>query len=190
MRKETKVESKKNDAKQSEVKTEPAKEPVRQPKMEQKEKPNNGTNEKEQQGITMAQAKERQETEAKPQTEEISNADPNMIYDTVDEMPEYPDGGMAGVMRFLSSAIEYPTIAAENGVQGRVTVQFVVNRDGSIVDAKVIRGIDPYLDKEALRVLSLMPKWNPGKQNGETIRVKYTLPLTFRLQNKKQRLII
>ena len=68
------------------------------------------------------------------------------------------------------------------GTQGRVTVQFVVNKDGSIVDAKVIRGVDPYLDKEALRVIGTMPKWKPGMQRGKPVRVKYTVPVMFRLQ--------
>ena len=103
-------------------------------------------------------------------------------------MPEFPNGGMAGLMQYLSKNIKYPTIAQENGTQGRVTVQFVVNRDGSIVDAKVVRSVDPYLDKEALRVIntirviSIMPKWKPGMQRGKAVRVKYTVPVMFRLQ--------
>ena len=85
-------------------------------------------------------------------------------------------------MQFLSKNIKYPTIAQENGVQGRVICQFVVNRDGSIVDVKVIRGVDAYLDKEAVRVIQSMPKWKPGKQRGKAVRVRYTLPVMFRLQ--------
>ena len=104
------------------------------------------------------------------------------IFEVVEQMPEFPNGGMAGLMQFLSKNIKYPTIAQENGTQGRVTVQFVVNKDGSIVDAKVIRGVDPYLDKEALRVVKLMPKWNPGKQRGKAVRCMFTLPVRFRLQ--------
>ena len=104
------------------------------------------------------------------------------IFEVVEQMPEFPNGGMAGLMQFLSKNIKYPTIAQENGTQGRVTVQFVVNKDGSIVDAKVIRGIDPYLDKEALRVIGTMPKWKPGMQRGKPVRVKYTVPVMFRLQ--------
>ena len=99
------------------------------------------------------------------------------IFEVVEQMPEFPNGGMAGLMQFLSK-----TIAQENGTQGRVTVQFVVNKDGSIVDAKVIRGVDPYLDKEALRVIGTMPKWKPGMQRGKPVRVKYTVPVMFRLQ--------
>ena len=104
------------------------------------------------------------------------------IFEVVEQMPEFPDGGMAGLMQFLSKNIKYPTIAQENGTQGRVTVQFVVNKDGSIVDAKVLRGVDPYLDKEALRVIGTMPKWKPGMQRGKPVRVKYTVPVMFRLQ--------
>ena len=104
------------------------------------------------------------------------------IFEVVEQMPEFPDGGMAGLMQYLSKNIKYPTIAQENGTQGRVTVQFVVNKDGSIVDAKVLRGVDPYLDKEALRVIGTMPKWKPGMQRGKPVRVKYTVPVMFRLQ--------
>ena len=104
------------------------------------------------------------------------------IFEVVEQMPEFPNGGMAGLMQYLNKNIKYPTIAQENGTQGRVTVQFVVNRDGSIVDAKVLRGVDPYLDKEAIRVISSMPKWKPGMQRGKAVRVKYTVPVMFRLQ--------
>ena len=104
------------------------------------------------------------------------------IFEVVEQMPEFPNGGMAGLMQYLSKNIKYPTIAQENGTQGRVTVQFVVNRDGSIVEAKVLRGVDPYLDKEAIRVISSMPKWKPGMQRGKAVRVKYTVPVMFRLQ--------
>ena len=104
------------------------------------------------------------------------------IFEVVEQMPEFPNGGMAGLMQFLGKNIKYPTIAQENGTQGRVTVQFVVNKDGSIVDAKVLRGVDPYLDKEALRVIGTMPKWKPGMQRGKPVRVKYTVPVMFRLQ--------
>ena len=104
------------------------------------------------------------------------------IFEVVEQMPEFPNGGMAGLMQYLSKNIKYPTIAQDNGTQGRVTVQFVVNRDGSIVDAKVLRGVDPYLDKEAVRVIMGMPKWKPGMQRGKPVRVKYTVPVMFRLQ--------
>ena len=103
------------------------------------------------------------------------------IFQVVENMPEFP-GGMAELMKYLQKNIKYPTISQENGVQGRVIVQFVVNRDGSIVDPVVLRSVDPYLDKEALRVVSTMPKWKPGEQRGKPVRVKFTLPVQFRLQ--------
>ena len=101
--------------------------------------------------------------------------------EVVEEMPEFP-GGMAECLKFLGKNIKYPTISQENGVQGKVIVQFVVNKDGSIVDPVVVRSVDPYLDKEALRVIKTMPKWKPGKQRGKAVRVKYTVPVTFKLQ--------
>ena len=85
-------------------------------------------------------------------------------------------------MLFRSKQIKYPVIAEENGVQGRVIVTFVVERDGSITDVKVVKSVDPSLDKEAQRVVKGMPRWIPGKQNGSAVRVKYTVPVTFRLQ--------
>lgn len=103
------------------------------------------------------------------------------IFTVVEEMPSFP-GGMGECMKFLSKNINYPQISQENGVQGRVIVQFVVNTDGSIVDPVVVRGVDPYLDKEALRVIKMMPKWSPGKQRNKPVRVKYTVPVMFRLQ--------
>ena len=113
--------------------------------------------------------------------EDPNQPDANGVYRICEEMPDFP-GGMAECMKWLAKNMKYPQIAQENGVQGRVIVQFVVNRDGSIVDAQVARGVDPYLDKEALRVVGLMPKWKPGKQRGKEVRVKYTLPVMFRLQ--------
>ncbi|MBP6064836.1 energy transducer TonB [Bacteroides sp.] len=103
------------------------------------------------------------------------------IFEVVEQMPDFP-GGMGALMQFLSKNIKYPTIAQENGTQGRVIVQFVVNRDGSIVDPRVVKSVDPYLDKEALRVIGTMPKWKPGMQRGKPVRVKYTVPVMFRLQ--------
>ena len=104
------------------------------------------------------------------------------IFVIVEENPQFPDGGTVGLLQYLGKNIKYPTIPQENGTQGRVTVQFVVNKDGSIVDVKVIRGVDPYLDKEAVRVISTMPKWIPGKQRGVPVRCKFTVPVTFKLQ--------
>lgn len=103
------------------------------------------------------------------------------IFTVVEQMPMYP-GGYAALMGYLRDNIHYPTIAAENGVQGRVVVGFVVERDGSITDVKILRGVDPSLDREAMRVVKSMPRWNPGKQNGSAVRVKYQVPVSFRLQ--------
>ena len=97
-------------------------------------------------------------------------------------MPQYP-GGDAALMQYLSSHIKYPVIAEENGIQGRVVCTFVVEKDGSITDVRVVKSVDPSLDKEAVRVIKSMPKWIPGKQNGSAVRVKYTVPVTFRLQS-------
>ena len=105
----------------------------------------------------------------------------NKIFTVVEQMPMYP-GGDAALMQYLSSNIHYPAVAAENGVQGRVVVGFVVERDGSITDVNVMRSVDPSLDREAVRVVKNMPRWTPGKQNGSAVRVKYQVPVTFRLQ--------
>lgn len=103
------------------------------------------------------------------------------IFDVVEEMPSFP-GGNGALMSYLASNIKYPVVAQENGVQGRVTVSFVVERDGSISDVRVARPVDPSLDREAQRVVKSMPRWKPGKQNGSAVRVKYTVPVVFRLQ--------
>ena len=115
----------------------------------------------------------------------IRDGDPgtpdNPIFEVVEHMPEFPDGGMSALMEYLKKNIKYPEAAMKKGTQGRVTVHFVVEKDGSITNAKVLRGVDPELDKEAVRVVSVMPKWKPGTQKGEAVRVKYTVPVMFRL---------
>jgi len=103
------------------------------------------------------------------------------VFDVVEQMPSFP-GGPSALMQYLASNIKYPVVAEENGVQGRVIVTFVVEKDGSITDVRVVKSVDPSLDKEAQRVVKSMPKWIPGKQNGSAVRVKYTVPVTFRLQ--------
>lgn len=104
----------------------------------------------------------------------------NKIYDKAEVMPEYP-GGQAALMRYLSQNVKYPKVSRESGTQGKVVVQFVVNTDGSITDVEVIKSVDIYLDAEALRVIRAMPRWEPGKVNGKPARVKYTVPIKFRL---------
>ena len=103
------------------------------------------------------------------------------VFDVVEVMPSFP-GGQAALFEWLSKNIKYPVVAEENGVQGRVIVTFVVERNGSITDVQVVKSVDPSLDKEAVRVVKAMPHWIPGKQNGSAVRVKLTVPVTFRLQ--------
>jgi len=105
----------------------------------------------------------------------------DVVFVIVENKPEFP-GGDAALMKYIAENIKYPVIAQENGIQGRVICQFVVNKDGSIVDITVVRSVDPSLDKEAMRVIKSMPKWKPGKQRGKPVRVKFTLPIVFRLQ--------
>ena len=105
----------------------------------------------------------------------------NKVFDIVEQMPSFP-GGPAQLMKWLAEHVQYPTVAQENSVQGRVIIAFVVERDGSITDVNVVRSVDPSLDKEAVRVVSNMPKWIPGKQDGAPVRVKYNMSLTIRLQ--------
>ncbi len=128
-------------------------------------------------GGTVLKAVEEIATPEPPKQE----AEQNKVFDVVEQQPSYP-GGMGALNQWLSSNIKYPVMAAENGIEGRVIVQFVVERDGSVSGVHVVRGVDPSLDKEATRVVSMMPKWIPGKQNGSAVRVKYTVPVTFRLQ--------
>lgn len=103
----------------------------------------------------------------------------NKIFEVVEQNPQFPGGSVNG---WLADHIKYPVVAAENGISGRVVVQFVVERDGSVSQVRVVRGVDPSLDKEAQRVISSMPKWIPGKQNGQAVRSRFTVPVTFRLQ--------
>ena len=127
-------------------------------------------------GAEVLKAKEIIVQEAeKPKEEETK------VFDVVEQMPSFP-GGMGALMQYLSSHIKYPVVAEENGIQGRVICTFIVERDGSITDTRVARSVDPSLDKEAVRVINSMPRWIPGKQNGTACRVKFTLPVTFKLQ--------
>lgn len=103
------------------------------------------------------------------------------VFFIVEQMPEFP-GGDVELRKYLGSAVKYPAIAQENGIQGRVYVQFVVATDGSVTQVKVARGVDPNLDKEAIRVVKSMPKWTPGKQRGKAVKVSYTVPINFVLQ--------
>lgn len=108
------------------------------------------------------------------------------VYEVVEELPTFP-GGSSELMRYLGANVKYPTECQAKGIQGRVIVQFVVDTDGSITNAHVIRGVDPLLDAEALRVINGMPKWTPGKLKGKVVRVKYNVPLSFKLNNDKDK---
>ena len=102
------------------------------------------------------------------------------VFMVVEDMPEFP-GGTAALMQYLQKNIKYPAICRENNIQGRVLVTFIVNKDGAVVEPEVVKSVNPSLDKEALRVISTMPKWKPGSQRGKPVRVKYTVPVNFRL---------
>lgn len=108
--------------------------------------------------------------------------DEDKVFTTVEQMPQFP-GGEAALLQYIGNHIQYPAMAQENGVQGRVVVQFVVRRDGSVGDVKVARGKDPELDREAVRVVRTLPNFIPGKSNGQAVNVWYTLPITFKLQS-------
>ena len=110
--------------------------------------------------------------------EEVKQVVENKVFDIAEQMPSFK----GNVNQWLASNLSYPAVAAENGVQGRVIVQFVVEKDGSVSNVQVVRSVDPALDREAVRVVKSMPKWNPGMNNGQPARVKYTLPVTFKLQ--------
>lgn len=102
------------------------------------------------------------------------------IYDIVEQNPEFP-GGYSALTEWIDDNLKYPVEAAMDGIEGRVIVQFIVRPTGKIVDAKVVRGIAPSLDKEALRLINIMPNWIPGRQKGKAVNVRYTLPITFKL---------
>ena len=111
--------------------------------------------------------------------EAVVPGDDDKVYDIVEQQPQFP-GGSSAMAKWLGDNIKYPAEAAKQGIEGRVIVQFVVGSDGTVGDAKVMRGVDPLLDQEALRVINAMPKWTPGKQDGKPVAVKYTIPVTFR----------
>ena len=111
----------------------------------------------------------------------VVEAKPEEIFKSVEQMPQFP-GGEAALMKFLASHINYPPMAAENNVQGKVIVQFVVDKTGKVGDVKVVRSVDKALDHEAVRVCQALPKFTPGRQNGRPVSVWYTLPIQFKLQ--------
>ena len=110
------------------------------------------------------------------------NMPDSVVFEVVEEMPEFP-GGMKALTEYIHKNVKYPAEAHAKGVQGRVIVCFVVKKDGSIADIKTVRSVDPYLDKEAIRIIAAMPKWKPGKQRGKAVNVRFTVPVMFRLAN-------
>ena len=112
---------------------------------------------------------------------EDKKPEPEKVFTAVEQMPQFP-GGEAALMKYLSQNINYPQVAMENGIQGRVIVQFVVTKNGTVGEVKVIRSVDRDLDKEAIRLCKSLPKFIPGKMNGQEVNVWYTLPITFKLQ--------
>ncbi len=120
--------------------------------------------------------KESEQKSAFPKKNEIEEK----IFDVVEQPPKFPGGNLA-LLDYLSNNVQYPRDAEEEGKQGRVVVAFVVEKDGTITNVKVVRSVYPSLDNEAVRIVAAMPKWIPAKQNGEYVRVKYNLPVTFKL---------
>ena len=118
---------------------------------------------------------------AKVQPASSGQSDDETVYTTVEQMPEFP-GGQQAMTRYLTEDLRYPVIAQENGIQGTAICEYIVNKDGSTSDVKIVRSAgDPSLDKEAIRLIKAMPKWNPGKQNGKTVRVQCTTMVKFKL---------
>ena len=104
----------------------------------------------------------------------------NMVFDIVEVMPQYP-GGQIAMLKYFMENIKYPKQIMEEGIQGRVTVSFIVEKDGRVSNVRLLRSVQPSLDKEAIRVVKSMPKWTPGKQNGKPVRVRFNLPIMFKL---------
>lgn len=131
--------------------------------------------------IAVKDVQENMKIKLSPSKEAREDLSDDQVYTVVENQPSFP-GGINALMKYIADNIQYPVEAQEKGIQGRVVTAFIVRRDGSIEDAKVMRGVDPLLDKEALRIVQSMPKWNPGKQQGKAVSVRYILPVQFKLQ--------
>lgn len=118
------------------------------------------------------------------QKESVPRIDSEGVYLIPDEMPKFP-GGMQAMMKYLATNVKYPVEAQKKGVSGRVIIQFVVMEDGTPGQGKVVRGVDPLLDEEALRVVKTMPKWSPGMADGKAVKVRFTIPVMFSLSKKQ-----
>lgn len=116
----------------------------------------------------------------KEKESEKVTTDGKPLFFIVEDMPEFP-GGEEALRKFIAESIKYPTVAKDKGIQGKVYITFTVSDEGDVIDSKVVRGVDPSLDKEALRVVNELPKWKPGKQRGENVNVRYTIPINFEL---------
>ena len=119
----------------------------------------------------------------------VESSDPKKVfkgkvYDLVDEMPSFP-GGLEELYKWIDSNVQYPAVAWENGIEGRVIVKFIVEKDGSLSDSTIIHSVHPLVDREALRLVGQMPKWNPGKRAGIPVRVRYCLPIKFKIGESK-----
>lgn len=128
--------------------------------------------------VTKAEKQEQVQVEAEDE-DTLENGE--QVFRVVEVMPKFP-GGDAELLKFIAKNVKYPQESQDKGEQGRVICSFVVDKKGNIVEPKIIRGIDPSLDAEALRVIGMMPRWTPGRQDGKAVRVLYTVPITFRLQ--------
>lgn len=137
-------------------------------------------NPKEKSVVVVVKKKPQEEEKAPNGVVSVDVPEPEKVFDVVEQMPLF-SGGQVELMKYLSANVKYPEVSQKNGVQGRVVVKFVVEKDGSVSLAKVVKSVNKELDAEALRVVNAMPKWTPGKQNGRSVRVYYTLPVTFRL---------
>jgi len=136
--------------------------------------------------VELEEELEMEDSEADETTEvetvEIEEEESDEVFQfaVIEDKPEFP-GGMAKLMQYLGKNTKFPQIAKENGIQGRVFIQFVIDKKGKVVNVEVVRGVDPYLDKEALRVVKAMPSWKPGKQRGKAVKVSYIVPINFKL---------
>ena len=127
-----------------------------------------------------ANAQDKKEKGKTTQTQKDTTTD-DKVYDVCEQMPIY-EGGDAALLKYITDSVKYPELAKKHGVQGRVVIGFIVEKDGSLTDVKVLRHVDIALDAEALRVVKGMPKWIPGRQNKQRVRVKYNVPVSFRLE--------
>ena len=124
--------------------------------------------------------------QAQEENKSVAAEKTEKVYQAVEKMPEFP-GGTKRLMSWLQQNIQYPKESLKQGKQGRVIITFVINKDGKAVEPSIVRSVDPYIDKEAIRLVHRMPKWEPGEEKGEPVRVKFTLPIQFRLQSPAER---